>query len=112
MLSKALLIRASDVESLDRLLDVLHASTLLLIELSPLFLESLGTGSPVSFKLLLMRLINPQFCKFNLALLVFNVQLHFLLLAFQLSFVLFYQSVLVFIEFYLTFFIKTVFFLS
>jgi len=61
LLSKTFLVRASDIESLDGLLNVLHATALFFVELSALLFKSLSAGSPVRFKLLLMTLIDPQF---------------------------------------------------
>ena len=52
----------------------------------------------MGLKLLLVVLINPQFSQLKLSLLVFSQKSHFLLLALQVSLVLFNKSVFIFLQ--------------
>ena len=88
-------VRASDIELLDRVLDILHASALLLFKRASLFFESLGTRSSVSLELLLMILVDAELGKFEITLLVLPQQRHLLRLSLELSLVLFRESLLV-----------------
>lgn len=65
----------------------------------------------MGFQLLLMVLVNAEFCELELALLVLAQQGHLLRLSFELGFVLLYECVFILLEFNLALFIKSVFFL-
>ena len=60
LLPEFFLVRAGYIKLLNRLLDILHASALLLVKDTALFFEALGTGSSVGLKLLLMILVDSK----------------------------------------------------
>ena len=60
------------------MLDVLHASALLLFKRASFFLEALGTSSSVSLELLLMILIDTELGQFEITLLVLSQKRHLL----------------------------------
>ena len=98
MLSEFLLVRARHIQLLNRLLDVLHTSSLLFVKDASLFFEALGAGSPVSFKLLLMVLVDSKLSKLKLAFFILTEQSHLLRLALEFAIVLLNQSILVILQ--------------
>ena len=87
------------------MLDVLHASALLLFKRASFFLEALSTGSSMSLELLLMILIDTELGKLEIALLVLPQQRHLLRLTLEFSLVLLRESLLILLQLDLALFI-------
>ena len=107
-LLQSFLVRGSNIQALDCLLDVLQPSSLLFLEPSLLLLEFLRAAPLVCLDLLLMGLVDAELCELELSLLVLSQDCHFLLFTLHLCFELLNQCVLIVPQLKLSFLVKPV----
>ena len=106
------LVSGGNIQTLNRLLDVLQSPSLLLLEHPFLLLEFLGAASLVCLSLLLMGLINAELCEFKLTLLVLSQDSHFLLFTLHLGLELVNQCVFIIPQFKLSLIVQSILLLS